>query len=149
MNYEHVLSIRKIGNEHGYLVETDEENVRYVKRSDNELTIVSPRDKSGVWQLIKIAKMEDEKIGKLHYELVSNRRIEHFIHKFANKYTATVKTKGEITRMINSFEAANSFELVDIEIVDAYSGTSFTHSVNTFLTEMIGENNHKNDATKV
>ncbi|MDD1504363.1 normocyte-binding protein [Lysinibacillus sp. CNPSo 3705] len=143
VNYEHVLSIRKIGNEHGYLVEADEENVRYVKRSDNELTIVSPRDKSGVWQLIKIAKMADEKIGKLHYELVSNRRIEHFIHKFANKYTATVKTKGEITRMINSFEAANSFELVDIEIVDAYSGTSFTHSVNTFLTEMIGENNHK------
>lgn len=143
VNYEHVLSIRKIGNEHGYLVETDEDNVRYVKRSDNELTIVSPRDKSGVWQLIKIAKMEDEKIGKLHYELVSNRRIEHFIHKFANKYTATVKTKGEITRMINSFEAANSFELVDIEIVEAYSGTSFTHSVNTFLTEMIGENNHK------
>jgi len=143
VNYEHVLSIRKIGNEHGYLVEADEENVRYVKRSDNELTIVSPRDKSGVWQLIKIAKMADEKIGKLHYELVSNRRIEHFIHKFVNKYTATVKTKGEITRMINSFEAANSFELVDIEIVDAYSGTSFTHSVNTFLTEMIGENNHK------
>ncbi|MGE7912254.1 normocyte-binding protein [Lysinibacillus xylanilyticus] len=143
VNYEHVLSIRKIGNEHGYLVEADEDNVRYVKRSDNELTIVSPRDKSGVWQLIKIAKMEDEKIGKLNYELVSNRRIEHFIHKFANKYTANVKTKGEITRMINSFEAADSFELVDVEIVDSYSGTSFTHSANTFLTEMIGENNYK------
>ena len=143
VNYEHVLSIRKIGNEHGYLVEADEDNVRYVKRSDNELTIVSPRDKSGVWQLIKIAKMEDEKIGKLNYELVSNRRIEHFIHKFANKYTANVKTKGEITRMINSFEAADSFELVDVEIVNSYSGTSFTHSANTFLTEMIGENNYK------
>jgi len=143
VNYEHVLSIRKIGNEHGYLVEADEDNVRYVKRSDNELTIVSPRDKSGVWQLIKIAKMEDEKIGKLNYELVSNRRIEHFIHKFANKYTANVKTKGEITRMINSFEAADSFELIDVEIVDSYSGTSFTHSANTFLTEMIGENNYK------
>ncbi|MFC9539024.1 normocyte-binding protein [Lysinibacillus sp. NPDC056959] len=143
VNFEHVLSVRKIGNEHGYLVEAEEENVRYVKRSDNELTIVSPQDKSGVWQLIKIAKMEDDKIGKLNYELVSNRRIEHFIHKFANKYTATVKTKGEITRMINSFEAANRFELVDVEIVDSFSGTSFTHSANTFLTEMIGENNHR------
>ncbi|MGE8036266.1 normocyte-binding protein [Lysinibacillus sp. NPDC093692] len=143
VNFEHVLSVRKIGNEHGYLVEAEEDNVRYVKRSDNELTIVSPQDKSGVWQLIKIAKMEDEKIGKLNYELVSNRRIEHFIHKFANKYTATVKTKGEITRMINSFEAANQFELVDVEIVESFSGTSFTHSANTFLTEMIGENNHR------
>lgn len=143
VNFEHVLSVRKIGNEHGYLVEAEEDNVRYVKRSDNELTIVSPQDKSGVWQLIKIAKMEDEKIGKLNYELVSNRRIEHFIHKFANKYTATVKTKGEITRMINSFEAANRFELVDVEIVESFSGTSFTHSANTFLTELIGENNHR------
>jgi len=143
VNYEHVLSIRKIGNQHGYLVEAEEDNVRYVKHSDNELTIVSPQDKSGVWQLIKIAKMEEEKIGKLNYELVSNRRIEHFIHKFANKYTATVKTKGEITRMINSFEAANRFELVDVEIVESFSGTSFTHSANTFLTEMIGENNHR------
>lgn len=143
VNFEHVLSVRKIGNEHGYLVEAEEDNVRYVKRSDNELTIVSPQDKSGVWQLIKIAKMEDEKIGKLNYELVSNRRIEHFIHKFANKYTATVKTKGEITRMINSFEAANRFELVDVEIVDSFSGTSYTHSTNTFLTEMMGENNHR------
>lgn len=143
INYEHVLSIRKIGNEHGYLVEADEENVRYVKRSDNELTIVSPQDKSGVWQLIKIAKMEDEKIGKLHYELVSNRRIEHFMHKFASKYTANVKTKGEITRMINSFEAAVSVELVDLDIVDSSSREGFTHSANPFLTEMIGENSHK------
>lgn len=143
INYEHVLSIRKIGNEHGYLVEADEENVRYVKRSDNELTIVSPQDKSGVWQLIKIAKMEDEKIGKLHYELVSNRRIEHFMHKFASKYTANVKTKGEITRMINSFEAAVSVELVDVDIVDSFSRAGFTHSANPFLTEMIGENSHK------
>ncbi len=143
INYEHVLSIRKIGNEHGYLVEADEENVRYVKRSDNELTIVSPQDKSGVWQLIKIAKMEDEKIGKLHYELVSNRRIEHFMHKFASKYTANVKTKGEITRMINSFEAAASVELVDVDIVDPFSRAGFTHSANPFLTEMIGENSHK------
>ncbi|MED4552281.1 normocyte-binding protein [Lysinibacillus capsici] len=143
INYEHVLSIRKIGNEHGYLVEADEETVRYVKRSDNELTIVSPQDKSGVWQLIKIAKMEDEKIGKLHYELVSNRRIEHFMHKFASKYTANVKTKGEITRMINSFEAAVSVELVDLDIVDSSSRAGFTHSANPFLTEMIGENSQK------
>ncbi|MEX3745988.1 normocyte-binding protein [Lysinibacillus xylanilyticus] len=143
VNFEHVLSIRKIGNQHGYLVEADEQNVRYVKRSDNELTVVSPQDKSGVWELIKIVKMEDEKIGKLNYELVSNRRIEHFMHKFANTYAASVKTKGEITRMINSFEVATRLELVEVDILDSFSGTSFSHSVNPFLTEMIGESDHK------
>ncbi|MFJ7662796.1 normocyte-binding protein [Lysinibacillus sp. NPDC097162] len=143
VNYEHVLSIRKMGSEHGYLVEADEENVRYIKRTDNELTVVSPQDKSGVWKLIKIVNMEEEKIGKLHYELVSNRRIEHFMSKFARKHSANVKTKGEIIRMVNTFEAANRFELVDVEIVDSFLEASFTYSANPFITEMLGENSYK------
>lgn len=143
VNYEHVLSIRKMGSEHGYLVEADEENVRYIKRTDNELTVVSPQDKSGVWKLLKIVNMEEEKIGKLHYELVSNRRIEHFMSKFARKHSANVKTKGEIIRMVNTFEAANRFELVDVEIVDSFLEASFTYCANPFITEMLGENSYK------
>ncbi len=143
VNYEHVLSLRKMGTEHGYLVEADEESVRYVKRSIDEITVVSPQDKSGVWQLIKIVKMEEENIGKLQYELVSNRRIAHFTSRFASKHTANVKTKGEIIRMVNTFEAAKSFELVDVEIVDSFSDASFTYAANPFISEMIGENSHK------
>lgn len=143
VNYEHVLSIRKIGPQHGYLVEAGEENVRYVKRSESELTIVSPQDQSGVWQLLKIAKAEEEKIGKLEYELVSNKRRDHFLHKYASKYMANVKTKGEIARLINSFEVADKLELVDIELLDFFEGTKFSHSVNPFLTEMLGEYSHK------
>ncbi|UZM98301.1 hypothetical protein OL548_26855 [Lysinibacillus sp. MHQ-1] len=58
INYEHVLSLRKTGTQHGYLIDAEEDNIRYIKRSDSELTIVSPQDQSGVWQLLKIAKVE-------------------------------------------------------------------------------------------
>lgn len=143
VNYEHVLSLRKMGNQHGYLIESDENNVRYVKRSDSELTVVSPQDKSGSWQLLKIAQLEKEKIGKLHYELLSNRRMDRFMHKFASKYSVNVKTKGEIIRLVNSFEIAEKLELVDIKIMEAFQGKSFSYAANPFLINMLGEHSNK------
>ncbi len=144
VNYEHVLSIRKTGAQHGYLVDGCEDDIRYIKRGENELTIVSPHDKSGVWQLLKIAKREEEKIGRLEYELVSNRRKNHFTHKFANKYTPAVKTKGEIIRLINSFEVAEKVELVTIDVLETFNGESVSYSVNPFFIEELGERSNKN-----
>lgn len=144
VNYEHVLSIRKTGAQHGYLVDGCEDDIRYIKRGENELTIVSPHDKSGVWQLLKIAKREEEKIGRLEYELVSNRRKNHFTHKFANKYTPAVKTKGEIIRLINSFEVAEKVELVTIDVLETFNGESVSYSVNPFFIEELGEHSNKN-----
>lgn len=144
VNYEHVLSIRKTGAQHGYLVDGCEGDIRYIKRGENELTIVSPHDKSGVWQLLKIAKREEEKIGRLEYELVSNRRKNHFTHKFANKYTPAVKTKGEIIRLINSFEVAEKVELVTIDVLETFNGESVSYSMNPFFIEELGEHSNKN-----
>ncbi|EON71664.1 hypothetical protein [Lysinibacillus sphaericus] len=143
VNYEHVLSLRKTGSHHGYLVDTQEENVRYVKRLENEITIVSPQDKSGIWQLLKIAQIEEEKIGKLNYPLVSNRRTDRFMHKYASKYSANVKTKGEIIRLVNSFEIAEKIELANVEIMESFQGTSFSHSTDPSLLDVIGEKSNK------
>lgn len=46
VNYEHVLPLRRTGTEHGYLVDGEEANIRYIKRSEEEITVVSPLDKS-------------------------------------------------------------------------------------------------------
>ncbi|MEG0552155.1 MAG: hypothetical protein RR533_01310, partial [Carnobacterium sp.] len=123
VNYEHTLSIRKIGSKHGYLIDSEEENIRYIKQAENELTVVSHLDKAGVWNMIRIAEVETEKVGKLDYELVSNRKMDRFINRFANKYSASVKTKAEIMRLVNSFEVASKMELIDVEIVENFQGT--------------------------
>ncbi|WP_253896210.1 normocyte-binding protein [Solibacillus sp. R5-41] len=143
VNYEHTISIRKTGTKHGYLVEADEENIRYVKRSEDELMMVSPLDKSGIWKIVKIANIEKEKIGKLNYELVSNRKIDRFMNKFVNNYAVSVKTKGEIIRLVNSFEAAKAVELVDVEIVETTQLVSFSYPINPFLVNVVGEHSNK------
>ncbi|WP_342544051.1 normocyte-binding protein [Lysinibacillus sp. FSL W7-1291] len=141
INYEHVLSLRKTGTQHGYLIDAEEDNIRYIKRSDSELTIVSPQDQSGVWQLLKVAKVEKEQVGKLTYELVSNRRNEHFMHKLSSKYNVNVSTKGEIIRLINSFQAADNLELLRIDILEGHLENR--HFVHPFLKDATEDASHK------
>lgn len=94
INYEHVLSLHKTGSEHGYLVEGDEENIRYIKRSRDELTIVSPQEKAGIWSVLKIAQPVASRLGSLSYPLVSNRRTDGFIGKYARRQGQIVRATG-------------------------------------------------------
>ncbi|MBE1555948.1 normocyte-binding protein [Sporosarcina limicola] len=143
VNYEHVLSTRKTGIKHGYLIDVDEKSIRYIKRSENEVTIVSPQEKSGVWNLLKITKFEKEKVGSLEYELLSNRRINRFINKYVNKQALIVKTKGEIIRMVNSFEISKSVELVDVQIKDKLQGKRISYPINPFISDYISDESNK------
>lgn len=142
VNYEHMLSIRKTGTEHGYLVATDEDSVRYIKRSENELTVVSSRENSGIWNLLKVTKVEREKVNSVADELVSNRRTDRFINKYGQQKALSVKTMGEIIRIVNSFEVAISMELVDIAIKENFQDAKISYAANPFIS---GEIDMKSD----
>lgn len=143
VNYEHVLSIRKTSSAHGYLVDVEGESIRYIKRSENEITIVCPQEKSGIWKLLKITSFDRDKVGSLSYELVSNQRVNRFSNKYINKQSVIVKTKGEIIRMVNSFEIAQSVELVDVEIRDRGLGEKVSYPMNPFISDHIGDESNK------
>ena len=143
INYEHTVSIRKLGTQHGYLIDSDEQSVRYIQRTEDELTIVSPLDKSGVWTLLKITQFNYEKLPKgAKYEVLSNQRVNNFTNKFVRNYNANVKTKGEIIRLINSFEVSHRLELIDIEVKEIPPDDCVSYPVNTFLIEEM-ESQHK------
>ena len=143
VNYEHTVSIRKLGTQHGYLIDSDEQSVRYIQHTEDELTIVSPLDKSGVWTLLKITQFDQEKLSKdAKYEVLSNQRVENFTNKFVRNYNANIKTKGEIIRLINSFEVSHKLELIDIEVKESLPEDCVSYPVNTFLIEEL-EAQHK------
>jgi hypothetical protein len=137
VNFEHVLSLRKTGTEHGYLVDGDEADIRYIKRTEEELTIVSPREKSGVWNVLKIARPVQTRIGSLEYALLSNKRMESFIRGFAKKQALIVRAKGEILRIANSFEAASDLELEHISVEEDTGSEGETYAVNPFISDYV------------
>ncbi|QDX92966.1 normocyte-binding protein [Brevibacillus laterosporus] len=137
VNFEHVLSLRKTGTDHGYLVDGEEENIRYIKRTHDELTIVSPQEKAGIWDVLKIMQPVESKIGKLEYPLVSNKRIDSFLARYARKQAMIVRAKGEIIRIVHSFETADMLELVQVEILEAQRTQGHTYEMNPFISDNV------------
>ncbi|MGW8959556.1 normocyte-binding protein [Paenibacillus sp. NPDC055715] len=120
VNYEHVFPLRKTGPEHGYLIDGVEGDIRYIKRTEEELTIVTPRDKSGEWNVLKVTKPILTRLSRQTYPVLSNRRQDSFLGRYAGKQAVIVRAKAEITRIVHSFEAAQGLEL---ERVDIWGGT--------------------------
>ena len=137
INYEHVLSIKKMGTAHGYLVDGEESDIHYIKRMPNELIIVSPIDDSRTWDVFKITQPIEIKIGSFEYELVSNRRKNSFVTRFAGYHNGPVRTKGEMIRIVNSFEAADMFKLEGIDIFQEVKGFADTYEMNTFVSDHV------------
>jgi hypothetical protein len=54
-----------------------------------------------------------------------------------------IRTKGEIARKVNSFEASKDFELIDVEIKPAKNGHGITYDMNFFISDDIRVGNDK------
>ncbi|TYQ16930.1 UNVERIFIED_CONTAM: hypothetical protein Cloal_3511 [Acetivibrio alkalicellulosi] len=143
VNFEHIISLKKIGVDDGYLVDEDEKVVKYIMRTEDNLNIVSPEEKAGAWNVLKIAGQGKEQPRKLEYELISNSRKKSFINNFIQKHATLIRTRGEIARIVSSFEVSDYFELVGIEILDSKSKKGITYDMNSFIVDDIRIANDK------
>ncbi|MFX3633303.1 MAG: normocyte-binding protein [Candidatus Pristimantibacillus sp.] len=138
INYEHVMSLRKTGSSHGYLVDGDEANIRYIKRSSDELTVVSPQERSGVWNVWKLTQPVLTQQAKLQYPLYSNRRKDGFMGKYSRKQSTVVRATGELMRIVHSFEVAETLELAAAAVDNIPPGASGqTYGMNPFISDNI------------
>ncbi|HHZ20087.1 MAG TPA: normocyte-binding protein [Firmicutes bacterium] len=143
INYEHIISIKKMGLNHGYLVDEQDDPIRYIKRTRDEITIVSPMEKSEAWHLLKVSQPGEEAEKTVKCELVSNCRKRSFINRYAQRQAALIRTKGDIIRIINSFAISQYFKLIEIEIADRSTGDAVTYDLNYFLADDIRISNDK------
>jgi hypothetical protein len=144
INYEHVLSLKKNGPEHGYLINEEQTYIRYSMRTEDTMTIVSPYQKMEAWNLMKITRPLTEPSGtNLPYPVASNHRRDSFSAKFAQKQAAIIRTKAEIYRIVNSFSVSQYFQLQDIRFSDHKTTRSCTYDYNNFLTDDIRVANDK------
>lgn len=137
INYEHVITLDKIGNEHGYLIDGDPTLIKYLKRTATELIVVQPVETESVWPGLKITQRAGWQQRKYAYQLISNKRQESFINRFTQNYASRVRTKGEIYRIINSFEISRYFELVEVLFPTDQTSAVNTYDTNSFMEDHI------------
>ncbi|MUG44345.1 normocyte-binding protein [Paenibacillus woosongensis] len=143
VNFEHALPLRSSGLQHGYLVDINDDSIRYIKRSPEELTVVSTRDKSDAWQVLKVVEPVGTSMSKLSYALMSNRQRDDFISNYGRRQGQVVRSKGEIVRIIHSFAVSEWLELVDVEIRPPSARPALTYELNRFITDEVRVDNGK------
>ncbi|VBB09024.1 Hypothetical protein LUCI_4310 [Lucifera butyrica] len=118
INFEHTISLEAAGPEHGYLAAVSgEQNIRYVRRTGQALTIVAPEQGRNTWDIIRIIKPAAGKIEKQKYPLVSNAKRQAFSDILAERSPRVIRTEAELRRLVATFVAAEDLSLSRLEIV--------------------------------
>lgn len=144
INYEHQIPLNRLGNHH-YLVDSDDKSIVYIKRSEDELVIVSTKNEVIEWNLIQIAQKTKKTIENYSYELLSNQKYGGFVDKYARKYNKTIKSPAEITRIAKAYYWNENFQLTNIEFVEnsQLRDRAETYKLNTFVHDYIRDKTTK------
>ncbi|MGN2339110.1 normocyte-binding protein [Clostridium cagae] len=144
VNFEHDISIEKEGTNHGYLVNLDEENMDYVTIKNNCITITSKISDSSPWLVYKIVNYKEDNAKKDNYEIMSNYKNVNFSNRFLFNNRYVIKTKSEIAKLINSFEASKHLRFRDLKIEELkFDEDKETYDANDFIIDEIREDNIK------
>ncbi|NFS11784.1 normocyte-binding protein [Clostridium botulinum] len=144
VNFEHDISIEKEGTNHGYLVNLDEENMDYVTIKKNYISITSKISASSPWLVYKIVNYKEDNTKKDNYEIMSNYKNVNFSNRFLFNNRYVIKTKSEIAKLINSFEASKHLRFRDLKIEELkFDEDKETYDANDFIIDEIREDNIK------
>ncbi|GAB2022761.1 hypothetical protein RyT2_18350 [Pseudolactococcus yaeyamensis] len=134
VNFEHTINLEKHGLQHGYLLNVDKQNVLYVRKGLQDLTIISKDERVPKWKVFQFIQPSQEEAITL---LNSNHQELFFTDRFAKRENHTVRSMCEISRIINGYVFMKNIALEHVEIVEEYTDTIETYEVNPFIKDNI------------
>lgn len=145
INREHKISLLETGIQNGYMLAMENEEFEYTKRYKDELIIISKETKQFYWNLLQIENVSNISKNNLKYnfEVLSNRRELGFLGKLASLKALVIRTRGEIARLMTSYELRKDLSFYDVELVNKYNKVIQTIDYNNFIDDNIRDNNSK------
>ncbi len=119
IHYEHLIHVQRYGTEHGYVVDASAEDVRYIKRGVQDMTIVSTEERSGFWQILQIHRPDQEHEVYRPYPLLNNAYADQFAHHHGERPSLPIRTRGEMERLVHMLANNHGVELIDVQIGDS------------------------------
>lgn len=144
VGYEHNISIEKEGRNNGYLVDIENQAIEWVMFTKRAVIISSNDEESIHWNLWNIVNCSKISNKEYEYPLMTNEINNNFSNKLAFNKAYTIKTKTELTRLINSFKASKYLKFMDVVLEEkSEENSQETYEVNDFIINEIREDNIK------
>ena len=139
VNYEHTISVAKEGKDNGYLVTLNKQDVNYVMFKDEAIIVSSKDDTPQKWEILKIISSGEDKEKDYEFKLMSNEININFSNKLLFKNSLNIRTKSELSRVINSYKASEYLSFKEISLKDNDNFNEETYEVNDFIIDEIRE----------
>jgi hypothetical protein len=144
VNYDHMISLAGPGAQNGYLVQpAAHKDFLYCKRLEDDLVIISPISDQHQWGLLQIENIANDRQKNRQYELATNKRTLGFTGRYAGVKGMAIRTKGEVSRLMQSYEASQKLVFQDVEVIDSYAKPEETLNCNTFIDDNIRIDTYK------
>lgn len=143
INYEHTISVAKEGKENGYLVNLNKDDVNYVMFRDESIIVSSKDDTPQKWEILKIISSGVDKDKDYEFSLISNEININFSNKLLFKNPLNIRTKSELSRVINSYKASENLSFKELRLEDNNDSKDETFEVNDFIIDEIREEDIK------
>lgn len=137
INYDHVVSLSDLGTQNGYMVGLNNRDFMYCKQQEQDLVILSSSDSQQQWELIQIESPFNSRQKDFTYELMSNKRDLGFLGRYASVKSMVIRTKGEIARLLQSYELSKELAFQTVEIKEHYEKEKETTDYNSFVDDNI------------
>jgi hypothetical protein len=135
--YEHKIALEALGAQNGYMVALGNNDYIYQRRTEDALIIASAVNNQAAWELLQISHISNLKQKQYPYETVSNKRDMGFAGKFSGVKSLVIRTRGEIARLLQSYDTGRQLAFRHVEILDRYNKPPQTFDFNTFVDDNI------------
>ena len=117
INYEHRIFSQRLNPECEYLVKNKDVEITGIRRLNGDLHITCPEVKPCEWQLYQINL--DKVRGHYPNPVLSNQYKDSFSGSITEMYRKSIKTKGEMARLVEAFGYENYISFHDFRLCDS------------------------------
>ncbi len=117
INYEHRIFAHRLDADCEYLVADADVEITNIRRVNGDLVISCALDAPYEWELYRISKKNGN--GYYPYPVMGNRYKESFSANITELYRRSIKTRGEMARLIEAFDYGGYVNFRGVEVCDA------------------------------
>lgn len=140
INYEHQIFSQRLNPECEYLIRNTDVEITNIRRLQGDLYITCPEEKPCEWQLYEINL--NRKKGNYPNPILSNQYKDSFSGNITEMYRKSIKTKGEMARLVEAFDYKAYIKFHDFYFCDSIPKEciSANYNMDTFISDELREN---------
>ena len=116
INFEHQIFSQRLDPKCAYLVRNTDMEITNIRRLHGDLYITCPMDQPCEWQMYQVNQIDQKETYP--YPVLSNQFKESFSGSITEMFRKSIKTKGEMGRLIESFDYGEYVTFVDFFVCD-------------------------------